>query len=1209
MTFHAYRSGVALSLLLVAAGCSRKMDGPTPSIAPPLDPKAVCNASNAENAGVVTTVTIRSEQDSFSPMAVNVMDSPQLALPRVTLASSGRSIELQRVGFVTPREIKATLGADEKLAAGSYDVTITNPNDKAGTSVGVLKVVDPPAITGVKVPTAGSDTICNAIDNTLTVEGTGFRPEDGAVVEIVDAAGAVVLTGTATDVTVVSASSITLRIAGATPPKLAPGTYGVRVTGTEGPPACVGTMQGILKVVPPPTIASVQPPSTCTEVAATFKVVGTGFRTGATVLFGAIAPTKTTVVSDTEIQATFDPKTLPAGEVTVTVTNPEVGDGGKQCSATSTAKVVVFPPPTVSSLEPSTVCSGGGQTVTATGTGFHGAMSVTVGTTLATGVTAASDTSLSFVAPPLVASGSPYDVTVKIPEGCSFTFEKSLTVVAGPRMDSVEPAKGWNGIDNPITIYGESLPIGATLSLKGAASGGGDLVLIDVVGTGTLIRATVPAGGAAGGPYDLVLTVPSGCGATLPKAFTIDATPSITVAKVTPPFGWKGDKTPITVTGDGFKSTPRAYLVIPSLTPKSQLLKSTAFVTAQSMSSIVPSGFPSTTVGNEYDLNIINPDGGGGKLAKAFRVTDLPIPTIDNVAPAAGTTQANTSVTITGCNFRSPTVAVVSSSGALTSATAGTLSCTGPATCPSGTNVCTLQATIPSTTLATGAYLVRVTNPDESTYGEYSAFVNTNPSSKLETGFVVSKPLVTGRRSLETVSGRINAASRYLYAISGEQADGTVLDTLEVAPLDLFGTLGDWYVQRNKLTTRRSGHAVVQRGSFIYVLGGTSTTNGTGGVAPSGAPLDTIERAKILDLGDQPQVDDPVTESAGTLAKGTWYYMVSAIKDAAADPDNPNGETLPSDEIIVTLGLNGSVKLTWKAVPGAKSYRVYRTALPNGASHTEVLLKDGLTGLTYTDTGVDTVTSTVTPLRRGSTGLFVALTQKLARARFNASATIAPDAGGQLRVYVVGGHGSCSGAGAASTMNCWESTTLSNDGRTLGAFAAGATTMAVARERFGVGALSRENGPPGYTGTQAFVLASGGLGVGGAGASFEYASVDAGGALTWKTIADYAPKAKDGSDLGVANGGAFAFGGGSVTTTGALYSTSIKRAGPFTISGSTLSLGTGAIWSDATAAIPVPAGASGVGRFGFTLESAYFYVVGGTTNDTDAITSVSQVIY
>ena len=51
---------------------------------------------------------------------------------------------------------------------------------------------------------------------------------------------------------------------------------------------------------------------------------------------------------------------------------------------------------------------------------------------------------------------------------------------------------------------------------------------------------------------------------------------------------------------------------------------------------------------------VINPDGGGGKLPMAFTVTSLPTPEIRDVSPGAGTTQDDTDVRITGCNFREP---------------------------------------------------------------------------------------------------------------------------------------------------------------------------------------------------------------------------------------------------------------------------------------------------------------------------------------------------------------------------------------------------------------------------------------------------------------------------------------------------------------------------------------------------------------------------
>jgi hypothetical protein len=469
--------------------------------------------------------------------------------------------------------------------------------------------------------------LCNGIDSTINVQGTGFRPEDGEGVQLLDANGNVVLEGAAKDIRVLTATSLTLLVHGASSTgALAPGTYTIRVFGKEGPPAC-----------------SVQPAATCTEVSLEVVLRGTGFRQGATVQIGTSSAKTVTVVSVTEIHATFDPRTLPAGQWPVTVTNPELGDGATHCSGNSSSTFTVYAPPTLRSVSPTTACSGGGQTITASGTGFHGAMQValaltsssTVASTPATGVQVPSDTSLTFVMPPLL-QGT-YDVSVRIPEACvSNALTSTITVIKGPRIDAIDAPRGWTGIDNPVEIFGDGFEAGQTIALQGAKAGGSDLLLADLtVVNANVIRATVPAGAVAGGPYALVLIAPSGCGATLAAAYTVDATAQLTVSKIVPPFGWQGDKTPVSVFGDGFAAVPRVFLDVPSSTPRLVPTRSTGFVTAQSLTGIVPAGL---LVGGPYQVVVINPDGGGGKLASGFRVVTLPIPTIDNVSPSAGIT-------------------------------------------------------------------------------------------------------------------------------------------------------------------------------------------------------------------------------------------------------------------------------------------------------------------------------------------------------------------------------------------------------------------------------------------------------------------------------------------------------------------------------------------------------------------------------------------
>jgi len=245
---------------------------------------------------------------------------------------------------------------------------------------------------------------------------------------------------------------------------------------------------------------------------------------------------------------------------------------------------------------------------------------------------------------------------------------------------------------------------------------------------------------------------------------------------------------------------------------------------------------------------------------------------------------------------------------------------------------------------------------------------NYNPSGNLVGGWTAAPSLVTGRRSLGVASARLDDASRFLYAIGGEDAAGTALTSIEVAALDRFGKLGAWTKQSNELKVARSGHAVVRRGLYLYAIGGTSSVNGTRGADntdPSGTPLTSIERAKLLEPSGAPTLDAATASTAtGTLSKGTYYYRVAAVLDGSTPATE--GETLPSEVVVVTLTATGQVQLSWTApsVGSVASYRVYRTAAADGASGSEVLLETGVVGTTFTDTGSE-MPGTEKPMNTG----------------------------------------------------------------------------------------------------------------------------------------------------------------------------------------------------------------------------------------------------
>lgn len=416
-----------------------------------------------------------------------------------------------------------------------------------------------------------------------------------------------------------------------------------------------------------------------------------------------------------------------------------------------------------------------------------------------------------------------------------------------------------------------------------------------------------------------------------------------------------------------------------------------------------------------------------------------------------------------------------------------------------------------------------------------------------------------------------------------------VLDSVEVIPVDTFGTLGTPFVGQNKLKSPPTGVSAVESNGYIYVVGGSSDGM---------APLGTVERAKILTDDNVPQVNDP-TVAAGTLPKGTWCYRVSAVKDAA-DLDNPGGETLPSDEVVVSLAIDGNVSLSWKIVPGATAYRVYRTEAANGTSTTEVFLTEVTTTM-FVDDGKLTVDTARTPLLRGSTGVWTVLAGAMVHPRRDLGATIARDPNGPAFVYAVGGQGDCMGGMNVSPMNCFEFASLSADGKTLGTWTAGTQTFKSPRAVFGLAAGENSNASQIPMGT-AYLFATGGVA---ATNELEAAKILANGQLKATTILGppngSKPTGRNGLGLQLVNNAMFLVGGvaGANPAGTPLTSTqfSIDFGNP---------VPTRSSFSAGTADL-----ANGRWRHSVTLASGFFYVIGGSTDAalSNASNTIEQTIF
>ena len=167
-----------------------------------------------------------------------------------------------------------------------------------------------------------------------------------------------------------------------------------------------------------PIVSSISPTSGPTTGGTPVTIAGSNFKAGATVLFGGVAASSVTVSTATQIQA-VSPAHI-AGMLDVTVRNP---DGQSSTLSSSFAFSVLTP--TISSVSPNTGSTGGGASVTITGSNFQTGALVSFGTVSASKVTVNSATQIQAVTPANAAGA--VDVTVENLGGQSINLASGYT--------------------------------------------------------------------------------------------------------------------------------------------------------------------------------------------------------------------------------------------------------------------------------------------------------------------------------------------------------------------------------------------------------------------------------------------------------------------------------------------------------------------------------------------------------------------------------------------------------------------------------------------------------------------------------------------------------------------------------------------------------------------------------------------------------------
>ncbi|TQF07975.1 cell shape-determining protein [Kitasatospora acidiphila] len=357
---------------------------------------------------------------------------------------------------------------------GSVAVTVTSP---LGTSNGVTYTYSAgPVITGlnpVSGPTSGG--------NTVTISGSGFTGASSLHF------------GTASASFVVLSDSQVQATAPA-------GSGTVLVTVTTS----VGTSNGTTYTYSAaPVITGLNPVSGPTSGGNTVTISGSGFTAATAVEFGT-ASAVFTVVSDTQITATAPAGT---GSVPVTVTT------SAGTSSSVTYSYINVTAPLITGLSPNQGPTSGGNTVTISGSGLSGAISVLFGAHAAT-ITGNTSTQITVTAP----AGAAQSVNVTVTTGAGTSNPLPYFYVAAPAITGLSPNQGPTSGGNTVTIFGSGLALTGAVHFASAAAtsitvnSDSQITVTAPPNAGTvLVTATTPGGTSTigvGSAYYTYVAVP-----------------------------------------------------------------------------------------------------------------------------------------------------------------------------------------------------------------------------------------------------------------------------------------------------------------------------------------------------------------------------------------------------------------------------------------------------------------------------------------------------------------------------------------------------------------------------------------------------------------------------------------------------------------------------------------------------------------------------
>lgn len=493
-------------------------------------------------------------------------------------------------------------------STGPKDVVVRSDSNGSATLAGGYTYNGPPPTLSRIQPTTGP----NRGGTLVTIDGANFRGTMSVTF------GGVAATG----VTVNGArTQLTCR----TPAFAGTGPVDVVVTSdTHGSVTATGAFT--YNSNPAPVLTTISPNNGPLAGGTPVTITGANFFGTLTLTFGGVAATGIVVSNGgTRIDAVV-PRATVAGAVDVFLDSTTHGQ------VTLTSGYTYNPAPVITGIFPTSGPKAGGTQVIISGANFFNAVSVEIGTVIAS-VTSVDPLGNQIT---LVTNASPTtgtkNVTVTSSSHGTLVRANGFTYTPNPQptITAISPNNGPLAGGTVVTITGTNFEGTVNVTVGGVGVGA---VVVDGSKT-SLSFVTPPA--ATPGARDVVVGSDSHGTVTLGGGFTYNPAP--TIATIAPDNGPSTGGTPVTITGTGFGGAVTVRFGF--LTATSVVVNSSTQLTCVS---------PAGTANQSVTVTVDSTTNGVATKAAGFRYN--PLPTISTLTPDNGPLAGGNTVVIAGANL------------------------------------------------------------------------------------------------------------------------------------------------------------------------------------------------------------------------------------------------------------------------------------------------------------------------------------------------------------------------------------------------------------------------------------------------------------------------------------------------------------------------------------------------------------------------------